>query len=201
MPENFMKGPIDLLAIVAIVGTVLNLIALTQGIAVRRLAGKTLIDLGQSAVGKCWELAVVLVFLIPIGLIFTQPLPAKVPTPKFGEPRFTPEEVRASKIKSDVLRRGVPHGVFLLSILGAHFMGVRPGRREFAENGLIYGGWQLRTWDGLESFSWVEGPPTRLTMRFDGSSQSAVVPPKHTKAIDQLLRKYIAGEDQLQAVS
>lgn len=200
MPENIMRGPIDLLAILAIVGTVLNIIALTQGIAVRRLAGKTLIDLGQSAIGKLWELAVVLIFLVPIGLIFTQPLPSKVPTPKFGEQRFTPEEVHARQIKADLLRKGVPHGVFLLSLLGAHYMGVRPGRREFAENGLIYGGWKLRTWDLLESFSWVEGPPTRLTLRFDGASQSAVVPPKHTQAIDKLLRKYIAGEDQLQTV-
>ena len=56
MPEKLMNGPIDLLAILAIVGTVLNLVALMQGVAVRRLAGKTLVDLGQSNIGRAWEL-------------------------------------------------------------------------------------------------------------------------------------------------
>lgn len=200
MPEKLMNGPIDLMAILAILGTVLNIVALMQGVAVRRLAGKTLVDLGQSTVGKFWELAVVVIFVLPIGLIFTQPLPKDVPTPKFGERRFTPEEVRAGKVRSEILTRGVPHGLFIASIIAAHVMGIRPGRREFAEKGLIYGGWQLRTWDVLTSFSWVEGPPTRLTMRFEDSSRNAVVPPKHTAAIDQLLRKHIAGEDSLQAV-
>ena len=200
MPEKLMNGPIDLLAILAIVGTVLNLIALMKGVAVRRLAGKTLVDLGQSNIGRVWELAVVIIFLLPVGLIFAQPAPKEVPTPKFGEQRFTPEEVRSRQIKADLLTRGLPHGLFIVSILAAHVMGVRPGRCEFAEKGLIYGGWQLRTWDLLTSFSWIEGPPTRLTMRFDESSRQAVVPPEHTAAIDQLLRQHIAGEDSLQTV-
>ncbi len=195
-----MNGPIDIMAIIAIVGTGINLIALMQGFVVRRLAGATLVDLGQSALGKFWELAVIAIFIVPIGLIFTQPMPTETPTPKFGERRFTSEEVRASKIRADVLRRGVPNGLFVLSLILAHAKGIRPGRREFAENGLIVGGWQVRKWDSLTSFSWVEGPPTRLTMRFDGPSQNITVPGGHTEAIDQLLRKHIPGEDRLQTV-
>jgi len=200
MQESIMSGPIDLLAIIAIVGTVINLIAIMQGLVIRRLAGAILVDLGQSTIGKIWELAVITIFLVPIGLIFTQPMPTEIPTPKFGEHRFTPVEVRDSKIRSDLLTRGVPHGLFILSLLGAHAMGKRHGRRTFAENGLIFGGWQLRNWDGLTSFSWIEGPPTRLTMRFDGNSRTTIVPSGQTKAIDELLRGSIPGEDRLQAV-
>ncbi len=195
-----MSGPIDILAIIAIVGTVINLIAIMQGMVIRRLAGATVVDLGQSTLGKVWELAVIVIFVVPIGLIFTQPLPTETPTPKFGERRFTPTEVRASKVQAELLTRGVPHGLFVLSLIMSHAMGIRPGRREFAEHGLVFGGWQVRKWDSLTSFSWIEGPPTQLTMRFEGPSRTTTVPASQTKAIDQLLRKHIPGEDRLQTV-
>lgn len=185
MDMPLFQGPLYPLAIICVLGMMFNVLLIAQSRIIRKQAGPVRIDLGQTGLGKTWELSIALLFAVPIVLLFFQGTADPVEAARLD---LTTEELWWRIFLSQLLPVAVPHGLFIASIGAAHLLGVRPGRRELAEQGLIYGGWQLLRWEDLTQYRWEEGTPATLTMEFGKRNRVAAIPPQLTGEVDTFLR-------------
>lgn len=170
-PGELFAGPIGPVEILCIMGAMANFVFIMLGLAVRGQAGATVIDLGQTPLGRVWQLG--LAVLVALSLV--------VPLASLA----------SEDVKLFFVVRLVPVSLFLISLALAHYFGVRFGRRELAENGLIQGGWRYAPWENLIDHRWIEGATQILELKFNTRTALLIVRAADKVRVETFLKRAI----------